>query len=414
MGNEDYKKTGGTKTSSKDDSNRKKGSSRKRSLSPEKDSGSGSVEISASIEETNRIRIKCGLKPLNADPNQEKNKSKAEIVEENKKKENEKKTQEITSKLEHMKKKRLLNAKISGPTLGEGTDESIQSWVERMRVKEKELAKKREKMLNEVDQEVEYSQENLAGLKVKHKMEDLVESGESVVLTLKDTPILKGNDLNEEEDELESSIIKEKERREEIERIKKKKPLYDIYDDSQKDILPQYNEPKQKETIIIGQNGIIDSQEQKRLDEINSKLANSGKILYSLETTKNKASEYYTEQEMIQFKKPKKKKKKLREKLEIEPLDSDSKTDHGSRTQSAKIQADNEKEVLRQKTREANYNKALEKAADESRALFSEENDEDVGLMKAIKRAGKKSKRIPKKLQIESYKLLRKEKRRNF
>jgi len=62
--------------------------------------------------------------------------------------------------------------------------------------KEKELADKMQKMLEEQDKE--YSETNLQGLKVGHKEED-IQDGETLILTLKDAYVLddKGNDLND-------------------------------------------------------------------------------------------------------------------------------------------------------------------------------------------------------------------------
>lgn len=100
------------------------------------------------------------------------------------------------------KNKRLLTAKIEGKIHAETIDEEDAStWVAKQRKqqtlsKEKELADKMQKMLEEQDKE--YSETNLQGLKVGHKEED-IQDGETLILTLKDAYVLddKGNDLND-------------------------------------------------------------------------------------------------------------------------------------------------------------------------------------------------------------------------
>jgi len=118
------------------------------------------------------------------------------------------------------------------------------NWVERSRQmqkeKERQLAEKRAKMLDEFDEEVEetvsvgkksvnkrgkgYSENDLKGLtvwkddtydvmdafgadqlsfQVAHSLQELNE-GEPIILTLKDTRIVEGDDVNEDADELEN------------------------------------------------------------------------------------------------------------------------------------------------------------------------------------------------------------------
>ena len=110
-----------------------------------------------------------------------------------------------------VRNKRELNAKLKGTTLGDadGDADDTLKWIKRSKKKEKELAKKRQEELENMDkvfQGEEYSEsesyvslfrwavltfipEDLVGLKVSHDFEELAE-GEDRILTLKDSRIL--------------------------------------------------------------------------------------------------------------------------------------------------------------------------------------------------------------------------------
>jgi len=200
------------------------------------------AELSLSVDDTNKLRISLGLAPLAI-------KSAAEIAEEKareeKAREQMKKEAEedaLRLELEKRKHKRLLNAKVAGLSLGEelklgptATSGSAASWVERSRQlskiqqqQEKEKANVREKMLNTQDELFDetsgpsYSSTDLAGMKVSHTAEQFAE-GHNVILTLKDQPVLGKDDMNAEEDELESIALREMEQRDKNELTKKQK-----------------------------------------------------------------------------------------------------------------------------------------------------------------------------------------------
>lgn len=120
--------------------------------------------------------------------------------------------EELREKLAAAKEKRLLNQKLGKiKTLGEDDPwlDDTAAWIERSRQlqKEKDLAEKRAKLLEEMDQEfgvstlVEeefeqrrqdlYSARDLQGLTVEHAIDSFRE-GETVVLTLKDKGELAG------------------------------------------------------------------------------------------------------------------------------------------------------------------------------------------------------------------------------
>lgn len=105
---------------------------------------------------------------------------------------------------------------------------------------------------------------------------------------------------------------------------KKKKPVYNAYDNDEfdefgnykpKSLLSQYDdeiEGEQKKSFRLGTD-ISEERKQANLQSIKEKLSN--KRLESLALPDlTLASEYFSEQEMAKFKKPKKKVRKIREK----------------------------------------------------------------------------------------------------
>lgn len=121
--------------------------------------------------------------------------------------------EKIRTKLAERREKRKIDDKLSKvKTLGESdSDDDVNDWVERNRKiqYEKEQARKRAKMLEELDAEfgigdiVEsetklkkakmYRDKHLRGLKVEHKLDNFQE-GKNVILTLKDSQVLADED----------------------------------------------------------------------------------------------------------------------------------------------------------------------------------------------------------------------------
>lgn len=162
-------------------------------------------EISLSVEDTNALRAKLGLKPLTTS-------SKAKQAEQNYREQKQqeleaKRTEELRANIEKARNKRLLQEKLDGPTLGEATGEdsallSAAEWVRRSRIKateskEKQQLKQLEEQFKEQDETwgsgvaVEaYTAKDLKGLAVTHGAQDFQE-GQEVILTLKDSSILQ-------------------------------------------------------------------------------------------------------------------------------------------------------------------------------------------------------------------------------
>ncbi|XP_067010200.2 U4/U6.U5 tri-snRNP-associated protein 1 [Anabrus simplex] len=338
---------------------------------------------SLSIEETNKLRARLGLKPLrveeipalSADDEEKKKEREAsgatmggtdmgEFVHKPALNIKEKvQTERIKQKLHEHREKRHIETKLARvkPLAESDSDDDTRAWVERNRKlqMEREKAAKQAKMLEELDAEfgvgelVEdeiraerkdaYSSRDLRGLRVEHDVERFTE-GKTVVLTLKDHAV-----LDEDDDVLVNVNMIDEERYERSNFNKKAKALlhgYDVYDDQEmnafgeykkRDILSKYDEEiggKKKKSFALGDDVVVERQKQV-MDAVRSRL--SKKRVESLLTPAAQiASDYYTQEEMeVKFKKPKKKVRKIRKKLKVEDLVPDASAstwDYGSRS----------------------------------------------------------------------------------
>ncbi|KAK9768601.1 hypothetical protein K7432_000663 [Basidiobolus ranarum] len=293
----------------------------------------GGGDNSLSFEETNKLRISLGLKPL--DPG--KGSAKDRQAEENYTKYQEEQaaktaTDEVKARIEKSKNKRKLNEKLAGKGLGEEDEvDDTLDWVKRSRNKQKELALKKMKELDSLDADfeqsakIQYSGENLGGIKVAHNLGDF-DDGE-VILTLKDSNILE-----EEGDELTNIQLEEQEKlRQNIEN-KKKRPIYTGYDDEEfqgdiggkRTILSHYDDeidgPK-KDFFVLNTKGEASLDRERERQEVSAKLKSQA-VTLSFDKM-NEIQDYYTAEEVaVTFKKPKKKKKKsTRRKADLDFLD---------------------------------------------------------------------------------------------
>lgn len=166
-----------------------------------------------------------------------------------------------------------------------------------------------------------YTEKNLKGMRVEHDVDDISE-GKSLILTLKDKDV-----LDEEDDVLVNvNMLDDEKYRKNIENKKKKNP-YNAYDVEEldefgnpkpKSLLYKYDEEIEgvkKSTFVIGEDDPV-QRKQAAVESVKAKLAN--KRIESLLTTQlNLASDYYNEEELAKFKKPKRKMKKMRAKGKI-------------------------------------------------------------------------------------------------
>ncbi|XP_025105199.1 LOW QUALITY PROTEIN: U4/U6.U5 tri-snRNP-associated protein 1-like [Pomacea canaliculata] len=301
-------------------------------------------QLSLSIEETNKLRAKLGLKPLEvggakdgsskSGENQDVHVPAINIGEK-------KRTEKLREKMDTTKAKREISNKlrvIKGLGESDSEDESASAWVQKSRQvqKEKEMAEKRAKLLEEMDEEFgvgslveqvfqgpkqkNYSSRDLSGLKVEHGMEKFRE-GSNIVLTLKDKGVL---DEDKEDVLINVNIIDDEKAEKNVEN-KKKKPDYKPYDEPQfdeygmlksKEVLDKYDEEifgQKRESFVLGSGGKYDAEHERNMEKIRQQLRQQGQTLDGPGLTI--ASEYLTPEEMnTKFKKVKKKVRKIRKK----------------------------------------------------------------------------------------------------
>uniref|UniRef100_A0A6Q2YCD1 Spliceosome associated factor 1, recruiter of U4/U6.U5 tri-snRNP n=1 Tax=Esox lucius TaxID=8010 RepID=A0A6Q2YCD1_ESOLU len=294
----------------------------------------------------NKLRAKLGLKPLEmTDTSKELGTKEQPMVAETINPVHIKQQKDMREKLAAMKEKRLLNQKLGKvKTLAEDDwlDDTV-AWVERSRkmAKEKELAEKRAKLLQEMDEEfVPSALVDLKGLTVQHKMESFNE-GETVILTLQDKGVLE-----EEDDVLVNVGLVDKEKAEKNVELKKKKPDYKAYEDDEsvddmvtfkpRTVLGKYDEEidgEKKKSFRLSKGGCAEGERERELQAIRETLRNQAQSLEMPALAI--ASEYYTPQEMVGFKKTKQRVRKIRKKEKTSPsalkLDDTRNTDFGSR-----------------------------------------------------------------------------------
>lgn len=313
------------------------------------------------------------------------------------------------------------------------TEESeVLSWVKRSRKLEEKKLSEKEKALqlskifeeqDNIDQGVsdddialEDTTSNLAGVKVLHGIDKVLEGG-AVVLTLKDQSILADGDINEDVDVLENVEIGEQKQRDMAYKAAKKKT--GIYDDKfndenygEKKMLPQYDDPAAAdEGLTLDGRGGFNNDAEKKLEELRRRLqgASSVKHFEDLNASTKVAHDYYTQDEMLKFKKPKKKKSlRKKEKLDIDALEAEAISaglgvgDLGSRNGSRRQAQKEEQEKSEAEMRHNAYQSAYAKADEASRSLQLvqtssarlEDNDDtliddDEDFYKSLERARK-------------------------
>ncbi|XP_061574879.1 U4/U6.U5 tri-snRNP-associated protein 1 [Cololabis saira] len=368
---------------------------------------SASGDASLSIEETNKLRAKLGLKPLEMNENKKELGTKEDpkvaetinpvLISQQK---------EMREKLAAMKEKRLLNQKLGKVKSLAGDDwlDDTAAWVDRSRklAKEKELAEKRAKLLEEMDQEfgvsslVEeefaqskqeaYTSGDLKGLKVQHKLESFNE-GQTVILTLEDKGVLE-----EKEDVLVNVGLVDKEKAEKNVELKKKKPDYKPYEEEEtvddmvvikpRTVLSKYDEEidgEKKKSFRLSTGGFADGERERELAFIKQSLRNQAQSLEM--PALSIASEYYTSQEMVGFKKTKRRVRKIRKKektITSELLDDTRTTDFGSRSR-GRGRKDKDEEVDEEevKQEETSWPHEIPQMSDDVRMAEMEISDDE-------------------------------------
>ena len=350
----------------------------KEDLTLDKEVASSSQVSSISVDETNKLRAKLGLKPLKISGNKggaknEEGAQKAEAENQNKEFSHleiipgtdvrHNPAESLTQKLsadklrEKLKRKRLRRQQesklLAVKGIADSSDEDVSSWVKSQKYvqEEKERAKKRAQMFEELDddfgigslvaadkketikKESGYDSKALKGLTVQHSF-DRFKEGRDVVLTLKDADILDDDAMDTlvnvnvmDEEKAEKNVID----------IKKAKQAYNKYDAEdvddvtgeieKKNILYKYDEEidgVQKKTFVIGKDGQFNQEEEdrKRREEIRKKLHGNRNVVSLNTSSLRLASDYLTQEEAAAstFKKIKKKKKVKQRMLKADDL----------------------------------------------------------------------------------------------
>ncbi|KAM0258268.1 hypothetical protein ACHAQJ_003910 [Trichoderma viride] len=291
----------------------------------------------ATIEETNRIRISLGMKPLpvpgadvshqaaasddEEEPGSTVESRQAQAYDNYKKVQDEeaakKRREEKATAVRKAREKAQRFALLEGKGLGEeeqSNDLDAKAWLTGQKKRQKKIDKARKLEEELVAAEaaaaaaIQYTSKDLAGIKVAHDSTSFLD-GDEQVLTLKDTTI----DENEEEgDELENLNIKEQEKLTERLDLKKKLKGYNPndYDDGEGSILAQYDEEingKTAKKFTLDDDGAI-----AELSDILNQPERKGKKIQSISLDDIvddavPSSDYLAPSE-IKVKKPKKKK----------------------------------------------------------------------------------------------------------
>lgn len=293
----------------------------------------------SAIEETNRLRVSLGMKPLPvpgaagpqfkekaaSDDGEEAastldtrqaaaydNYKKAKDAEDAKRRRDEK-TAAIKKARDAAKRFENLEGKGFGDA-SEDEDVSAKAWLvsQKKRQKQIEKARKMEQEMAEAEAAaaaaVQYTSKDLAGVKVAHEV-SAFEDGDEQILTLKDSNVVGEED---EGDELENVDLREREKLTDQLELKKKKPVYDPHamdGGGEHSILAQYDEEingkKAKRFTLDAQGSTAQA------SDIDGIPQNRKAQMISLDMfDEDKPSSDYIDLSEVKVKKPKKKKSK--------------------------------------------------------------------------------------------------------
>jgi len=326
----------------------------------------------------------------------------------------------LLKEVHQKRQQRRLKQKTLGDSDSEEEDDAL-SWVQKYKKvrEEKVLAVKRASLLAEIEAEEkgsdsehdpvalrlekrkQYPTAVVEGVTILHNVNEFQE-GETI-LTLTDSKIVVDGKINDE-DELEAPNLVENAKLKKFNDIRAGKRKYDVYGDDQNEILPQYDEDdsdkekqeRKKNAFTIGEHGEAQISTDQVLLKLHQNLESKERLKGIVDgtVTIREASDYYTNDELVQFKKTKgnnNKKRRLRSKQiseQLLPLDvtENPEVDLGSRNQREnRLKSKKLEEVVNVLERRDNYNKAVEKAEIDSKLLFEEEEEEDE-LYKSLTR----------------------------
>ncbi|WVZ66809.1 hypothetical protein U9M48_015979 [Paspalum notatum var. saurae] len=309
---------------------------------------------------------------------------------------------ELRERIARAKEERLKDKKEGGILDGDDGASEILSWVGKSRKLDEKRQAEKEKALRlaraleeqdnilaengDDDDEEEDKQvgDHLSGVKVLHGLDKVLEGG-AVVMTLKDQSILANGDINEDADMLENIEIGEQKQRDEAYKASKKKGTYDdkFNDDpsSKKSMLSHYDDPMEDEGVTLDEGGRFTGEAEKKLEELRKRIEGGfvQKKTVDLTSTTKMTTDYFTPDEMLQFKKPKKKKSlRKKEKLDLDALEAEAiasglgAADLGSRKDGKRQSAREAEQAADAEKRSSAYQAAIAKAEEASKALREE------------------------------------------
>ena len=393
--------------------------------------GTAGGEISLSVEETNKLRARLGLKPLREDGGEDREAAErqrhADRVGQAKK---DAEGRALREKLAEFRQRRQMEQELQqtkwlGVKENEEEDD-LAKWVEKSReaerarrADEQDQMQRLQKMLDDSDQddsekdEPAYTGADLAGLKVRHGADEFG-AGEGVVLTLADRGILDDRgELNEDQDELEVGLLAEQRRRA-AERAKAKGQDRDqgMRDLEKGVILSKYDDEDRDADVAlkIGSDGAIAAEEAMTVEEMRMKKERGkfavGKKAENLETSAKVMEDQYTKEElgaMMQKSKKHRRKRKKEKRLTDTDLDALEKTapqkapssracveapsSAGAAQTASRPPAPSIQEI--KESRKRAYKRALDEAANEDRFFKQRETSAmETEQGEAVPRAG--------------------------
>ncbi|KAF1997739.1 hypothetical protein P154DRAFT_524602 [Amniculicola lignicola CBS 123094] len=207
------------------------------------------------------------------------------------------------------------NQQLEGKTLADVDDEDDRAWLKGSKKRQGKITKTMQAQLDKEERDrkakesLQYTEADLAGVKVGHSMNDFED--EDQILVLKDAAVDA-----DEDDELEGIDLREKERLQEKEDSKKRKRAYDPHDfsvETKSSILSQYddeiNGKKRKTFTLDGQGRTLEDADMEDEDAMKPKKVSIGLDFLQALQDETPANDYMEVSE-VRIKKPKKKKSK--------------------------------------------------------------------------------------------------------
>lgn len=224
------------------------------------------AEESLSLDETNKLRAALGLKPLaapSASATGQNYEDTSSAGQDQRAYENWRKEQDsleaakekaaALARIEKSKKMAARFERLEGRGLADDDDEEtdVRQWV----IKTKKIKKRK---LDETPEELHstYNEESLSGLRVGHDIGDF--DTNATILTLKDASVLKDASIleDQEEDQLESLKLVEKERTQKNLNRKNKTKSGDTTEQDGKGILSKYDEEEEPKFMVLGETAL--------------------------------------------------------------------------------------------------------------------------------------------------------------